>query len=120
MIRIGSVPYLNSKVLIQGLQASTPEYSFELGVPSLLVQKLRDGALDVALVSSIEYFRSSDYCILPDLSVTGLREMWSIQLFHRVPLKAARRVGLDPSSQTTNALLQIILYEKLQLGIELV
>src|SRR4051812_4397528 len=46
--------------------------------------------------------------------------MWSIKLFHRVPLKAARRVGMDPSSETTNALLQIILQEKLQLGVELV
>ena len=121
MIRIGSVPYLNSKVLVHGLQPSTPEYTFESHVPSALAQKLRSGDLDVALVSSIEYFRNpDDYCILPDLSVTGLREMWSIQLFHRGPLTSARRVGLDPSSQTTNGLLQIVLYEKLQLGIELV
>jgi chorismate dehydratase len=120
VIRIGSVPYLNSKVLVYGLQAATPEYSFETLVPSLLSQKLHNGGLDVALVSSIEYFRNPDYCILPDLSVSGVREMWSIQLFHRVPIKEARRVGTDPASQTTNGLLQIILYEKLQLGIELV
>ena len=120
MIRIGSVPYLNSKVLVHGLQKSTSEYTFETLVPSLLAAKLHAGELDVALVSSIEYFRHHDYCILPDLSVSGVREMWSIQLFYRGDLKAARRVGLDPSSQTTNGFLQIILYEKLQLGIELV
>ncbi|HYG73567.1 MAG TPA: menaquinone biosynthesis protein [Planctomycetota bacterium] len=120
MIRIGSVPYLNSKVLVYGLQPRTPEYTFESHVPSLLTQKLREGSIDVALVSSIEYFRNPDYCILPDLSVSAHREMWSIKLFHRVPLKSARRVALDPSSETTNALLQIILQEKMQLGIELV
>lgn len=120
MIRIGSVPYLNSKVLVHGLEAATPEYTFETHVPSVLAAKLRDGDVDVALVSSIEYFRSDDYVILPDLSVSGQREMWSIKLFYKGDLRAARRVGLDPSSETTNALLQIILLEKLQLGIEMV
>ncbi len=120
MIRIGSVPYLNSKVLVYGLAKATPEYTFETHIPSVLAAKLRKGELDIALVSSIEYYRNSDYLILPNLSVTGYREMWSIKLFHRAPLKSARRVGLDPSSETTNALLQIILQEKLQLGIELV
>ena len=120
MIRIGSVPYLNSKVLVYGLQPGTPEYTFETHVPSVLVEKLRNGEVDVALVSSIEYFRSPDYCILPNMSVASHREMWSIQVFYRGELKAARRIGMDPSSQTTNALLHIIMYEKLQLGIELV
>jgi chorismate dehydratase len=120
VIRIGSVPYLNSKVLNYGLLKSTPEYTFESHVPSILAKKLRDGEIDVALVSSIEYFRNPDYCILPDLSISGVREMWSIKLFHKRPLKAARRVALDPSSETTNSLVQIILREKLQLGIDFV
>ncbi|MCY3023955.1 MAG: menaquinone biosynthesis protein [Planctomycetota bacterium] len=120
MIRIGAVPYLNVKVLVYGLQPSTPRYTLEYHVPSVLAQKLREGHVDVALVSSIEYFRNPEYCILPDLSVTAYREMWSIKLFYRPPLNAARRVALDPASETTNALLQILLYEKLRLGIELV
>lgn len=120
MIHIGSVPYLNSKVLVYGLDARTPEYTFETHVPSVLAKKLREGLIDVALVSSIEYFRNPDYVMLPDLSVSSHREMWSIKLFHKPPLKAARRLGLDPSSETTNALLQIILHEKLKLGMELV
>ena len=120
MIRIGSVPYLNSKVLTYGLQPATPRYTFESHVPSLLSRKLREGEIDVALVSSIEYFRNPDYLIVPNLSVTSYREMWSIHLFHKVPLKEARRVGADPSSQTTNALLQIIFHEKLRLGVEIV
>ncbi|MFH0938809.1 MAG: menaquinone biosynthesis protein [Planctomycetota bacterium] len=119
MIRIGSVPYLNAKVLIYGLQSVTEDYTLTFDTPGALVAKLRRGDLDIALVSSIEYFRSSDYLILPDLSITAYREMWSIQLFHRVPLAAARRVGLDPASQTTNALLQVILREKMRLAIEL-
>jgi chorismate dehydratase len=120
VIRIGSVPYLNSKVLVYGLQRATPDYTFETHIPSVLAKKLQNGEVDVALVSSIEYFKNPDYCILPNLSVSGHREMWSIKLFHRAPLKAARRIGLDPASETTNALLKNILLEKMQLGIELV
>ena len=120
MIRIGSVPYLNSKVLVQGLQAHTDAYSFEAHVPSVLVQKLRDEEVDVALVSSIEYFRMPGSSIVPNIAIASHQEMWSIQLFYKGELRAARRLGLDPSSQTTNALLQIILQEKMGLGVELV
>jgi len=116
VIRIGSVPYLNSKVLVYGLQPQTERYTFETHVPSVLTQKLRSGAVDVALVSSIEYFlQPNAYSILPSLSVSSHREMWSIQLFYRGDLRDLKRVGCDPSSQTTNALLRIILHEKLQL-----
>lgn len=120
MIRIGSVPYLNSRVLVHGLQPSTPRYSLEFDLPSVLARKLREGELDIALASSIEYFRNPGYQMLPSISISAHREMWSIQLFHRTSLRKARRFGLDPASETTNALLQIILHEKLQLGIELV
>lgn len=120
MIRIGSVPYLNSKVLVYGLKPVADEYTFETHVPSVLARKLRNNEVDVALVSSIEYFRSTDYLILPDLSVSGNREMWSIMLFFNKPLREIQRVGTDPASETTNALLSIILHEKLQLGIEVV
>jgi chorismate dehydratase len=120
VIRIGSVPYLNAKVLVYGLQPETEQYTLQYDVPTALAAQLRGGEIDVAMVSSVEYFRSPDYVILPDLSITGYREMWSIQLFHRVPLSSARRIGTDPASQTTNGLAQIILREKLQVGVELV
>jgi chorismate dehydratase len=121
VIRIGSVPYLNSKVLVHGLQPQTERYTFETHVPSVLTQKLREAKVDIALVSCIEYFRQPNaYCILPDLSVSSQREMWSIQLFYRGELRNLKRAATDPSSQTTNALMHIILREKLGLGTELV
>jgi len=120
VIRIGSVPYLNSKVLTFGLKPSTPAYTFEAHVPSVLAQKLRAEEVDVALVSSIEYFRNPGTTIIPNISVSSHREIWSIQLFHRVPLHEAQRIALDPASETTNALLQVILHEKMKLNIELV
>src|SRR6185295_3564465 len=113
-------PYLNSKVLTYGLQQSTERYTFETHVPSVLAKKLRNGLIDVALLSSIEFFRNPRYQIVPNISVSSHGEIWSVQLYHRKPLKLARRIGLDPASETTNALLQIILQEKLNLGIDLI
>lgn len=124
-VRIGSVPYLNSKVLIYGLEprGAAPDgtpYTLELLAPSLLAKKLAEGGLDVALVSSVEYFRHPEYMLLPGLGVCGDKVMWSIQLFHRKPLRELRRVGLDPASETTNAMLRVILGEKHKLAPEYV
>src|SRR5204862_1786791 len=101
VIRIGSVPYLNSKVLTYGLQPGTERYTFETHVPSVLAKRLRNGQIDVALLSSIEFFRNPRYQIVPNISVSSHGEIWSVQLYHRVPLKVARRIGLDPASETT-------------------
>ncbi|MCW8130692.1 MAG: menaquinone biosynthesis protein [Planctomycetota bacterium] len=124
-VRIGSVPYLNSKVLIHGLEpeGAAPDgtpYTLELLAPSLLAKRLSAGGLDVALVSSVEYFRHPEYTLLPGLGVCGDREMWSIQLFCRTDVKDLRRVGLDPASETTNALLRVILSQKHKLNVEYV
>lgn len=110
-LRIGSVPYLNACVLVHGL-ALEPNVSLEFHPPSILAAKLACGDLDVALASSIECFRHPEYAIVPGLSISGFREMWSIRLFHRVPLTALQTVALDPSSETTNALLQVLLRER--------
>ncbi|MCZ7648722.1 MAG: menaquinone biosynthesis protein [Planctomycetota bacterium] len=128
-LRLGCVPYLNSKVLIwnlasrgtfAGADGNPVPYTLILEPPSLLARRLAAGALDVALVSSVEFFRHPGYSLVPGLSVTGRGEMWSIQLFHRVPLARAKRIGLDPSSETTNALLRIVLRERLGLAPEYV
>jgi chorismate dehydratase len=110
-LRIGSVPYLNVRVLIHGLDKE-PDLTFELDLPSLLAKRLAAGDLDVALVSSIEYLRHPEYRAVPGLSVSGWHEMWSIRLFHRVPVERIRTVTLDPASETTNALLRILLKER--------
>jgi len=107
-LRLGAVPYLNACVLVHGL-ADRDEVVLEFHPPSVLAKKLASGELDVALASSIEYLRHPEYVMVPGLSISGLLEMWSIRLFHRVPLTTLQKVALDPASETTNALLQLLL-----------
>ena len=121
-LRIGAVPYLNSKVLIWGLEELAPTHGFTLTLhtPSELAKLLQSGALEVGLASSIEYFRNPGYLLLPGLGVCGCGAMCSIQLFHRRPLRQLRRVGLDPASETTNALLGVLVREHWRREIDLV
>ncbi|MDD2706529.1 MAG: menaquinone biosynthesis protein [Verrucomicrobiae bacterium] len=102
--RIGSVPYLNAHPLIFGLQ--TPVF---LDVPARLARRLREGRLDVALVSLAEYFSHPRYHIVPASAIVSQHAAGSILLIHTVPLDEIKTVHLDPSSRTSNLLCRVAL-----------
>ena len=57
MWRLGTVPYLNALPLVGGL-ADAPGVELVEELPSRLAPRLRSGELDLALVSSVELFRT--------------------------------------------------------------
>ncbi|HUU30917.1 MAG TPA: menaquinone biosynthesis protein [Phycisphaerae bacterium] len=131
-VTIGTVPYLNARPLTSGLES---EGGVELlqRAPSDLGPLLRRGAVDVALVPSIEYFRlaadaperarsryggvagSSDpappnrFVALPVAAIGSRGAVGSVRLFGYVEPEQLRRVLLDPASRTSNALVRILL-----------
>lgn len=111
-LRVGSVPYLVGRPLDLGLEAE-PSVALTRRVPAELVRGLRGGDLDVALVSSIELFRSPGYAFVDGLAVAGDGPVRSVQLFHRTPLEHVRRVALDPASRTSQVLAQVVLAARL-------
>ena len=84
-LRIGTVAYLVAEPLHRGLE-DEPGVELVREVPSRLVADLRAGAVDVALVSSIELFRAPGYAYLDGPAVTGRGEVVSVQVFLRRPL----------------------------------
>lgn len=104
---MGAVPYLVGRPLDDGL-ADEPGIELVHAVPSALVDGLRSGRLDVALVSSIELFRRPGLRWLPRLCVAGRAHVSSVQLFLRHSLADVRRVALDPASRTSVALVESI------------
>ncbi len=104
-LRVGAVPYLVGRPLDDGL-ADEPGVELVHAVPSALVDGLRDGRLDIALVSSIELFRRPGLRWLSRLCVAGRGHVSSVQLFLRQPLADVRRVALDPASRTSAALVE--------------
>ena len=123
-VRIGAVSFLNTKPLIYSLLNSNPsneEIDLSVHVPSRLADLLKVGSIDVGLIPIIEYFRASgeenpsSYRIIPDISISSRGAVRSIQLLSRAPIPQIQSVGLDTSSRTSRALLQIVLTEKYNL-----
>jgi len=106
-MRIGSVPYLNAKPLIWGLDPDQVIYE----VPSKLAAMLKAGEIACAMVSSVACFQNPDLKIAPGMSVSCIGPAESVKLFHNGDLNSIRTVALDTSSLTSVLLAKVILKE---------
>jgi chorismate dehydratase len=113
-LRIGSVPYLNAKPLVDWFHSPECDVEVELiyAVPSELARMLRRDELDVANVSSFEAFQNPELTLLPGISISAYGAVKSVRLFSQVPLSELRTVALDTSSLTSVALTKILLSEQ--------
>lgn len=94
--------------------ASSDPFRVELyrGVPTDLNRRLRDGEIDLTLISSIEFLRHrAELTALPDFSIATLGPVYSVMLFHRRPWDqlAGARIAVSTDSATSVALLQVLL-----------
>ena len=110
-LRVGSVPYLVGRPLDLGL-GGEPGIALHHAVPALLVEQLRAGEIDVALVSSIELFRTPGYRFLDGIAVAGESYVGSVQVFLRQPIQEVRSIAMDPSSRAAAALTRTLLHER--------
>ena len=110
-LRVGSVPYLVGRPLDHGL-GDEPGITLEHDVPARLIERLRAGDIDVALVSSIELFRRRGYRFLDGLGVAGDGYVGSVQVFLRRPIQEVARIAMDPASRAAAALTQSLLFER--------
>jgi len=104
--RIGCVPYLNARPLLQGIHFPVREL-----VPAKLGEAFQSGEFDVALLSSIDVISNANPCAVDGISISSKGDVYSVVLLYEGDLKAISKVLLDPASHTSNALLQIVLGE---------
>lgn len=102
MFKIGSVPYLNAKPLIEGLG------DVVLEPPSKLAETLRAGKIDVGLVP-VGAILDGGWSWVPGIAVASPGRTDSVRLHHAVDLPDVRAVALDRNSRTSNLLAQVIL-----------
>jgi chorismate dehydratase len=105
MLRLGSVPYLNARPLLEGLDEAGP---VRLEVPSRLAGLLAAGELDVALTPVVEAFDHPALRIVPVGAVTAHGKVESVLLFCREAPERARTVALDTSSRTSADLVRVL------------
>src|SRR5438034_8292575 len=98
-IRIGAVSYLNTKPLIYELEQLATEAELILEPPSKLADHLAEGHLEVALIPIIEYFRSGEYTIVPNIAIASRGPVLSVTLFRRLPWGGIGRAALDAGSR---------------------
>ena len=111
LLRVGRISALNMYPIYHGLErAADPTLAFTDGVPSTLNRALIEGRLDVSAMSSIAYARNAGRLrLVPVASITANGAVDSIQLFSRVPFAQVRTVAVTPHSETSVALLRVLL-----------
>ncbi len=112
-MKVGAVNYLNSKPLIEGLDANV---DLSLDLPSRLADQMSRGELDIGLIPVVEYLRAQSYSFVPDISISSRGPVLSVTLFSRVPMEAIRSVSLDEGSRTSAALTLILLAKRHRLS----
>ena len=109
-LRISVVQYLNTAPLVRGFTHGPLQGRYDLSftVPSLCAEALRSGAADVAIIPAIEYQRIPGLVVLPDLSIASKERVRSLLLVSKTPIREVRRIALDRSSRSTQALTRIL------------
>jgi chorismate dehydratase len=110
--RIGAVSYLNTRPLVYRLERSDVPVQVRFDVPSQCAALLHEGEVDLGLIPSIEYLRGADYRVVPDVAIGSEGPVASVALFSKVPIDRIASIGLDTSSRTSAALLQVLCAER--------
>jgi len=112
-LRISIVQYLNTAPLVWGFTHGPLQGKYDLSftVPSQCAEALRSGAADIAIIPAIEYQRIPDLVVLPDLAIASKHRVRSLLLIAKKPIEQVRRIALDRSSRSTQALTRILCAE---------
>jgi len=113
-IRLGQVEYINCLPVYHTLEEGPRTLDLELvkGTPACLNRMLFADQLDCTPLSSIEYARHRDRCVIvPELCIAADGRVASILLFSRLPVTEleGKTVALTTSSATSVAMLRILL-----------
>ena len=102
--RIGSIPYLNVRPLIYGIEDRVVST-----VPSRLAELLHRGQFDAGIVPVAEVLRHDQYDILDSIAIGANGPVQSVLLFHREPIAKLQRIAVDTASRSSVMLLRILL-----------
>jgi chorismate dehydratase len=111
-IKLGCVDFLNSLPLIYALEKGLVPHSFEIirDVPSVLVDGLKKGELDIALASTAALPElGEDFSFIPNIGICSDGPVASVCIYFKESIENLKRLYLDPASRTGNLLAQIIL-----------
>jgi chorismate dehydratase len=115
MLKVGKIEYLNTVPVYYGfISGKVPAKNVEFveNVPSELNRLMREGFLDLSVISSYEYVANQEkYLLLPDLSISAKKRVISVLFLSQVPIHQLHRkdVWITRSSMTSRELLKYLL-----------
>lgn len=115
--KIGGVPYLVGAPVLHGMD-SVDQVSLTRKYPRVLIEELRRGELEAALVSSIEGFRRPGYEALRSIGMACDGEVRSVRMFLRTAPEDVRSLALDCGSATSVALSKVLLSNRFGAKVE--
>jgi len=112
-MRVGRIPYVNCYPVYGAIDRGLVPLTADIvdGVPTALNTQMAAGALDISVISAVEYARDAHrYLLLPDLAISCDGPVRSVMLFSRRPASElrGRRVLVSRSSMTSVALLELL------------
>ena len=112
-MKIGRIPYINCYPVYGAIDRGVVKLNADLvdGVPTDLNRRMAAGALDISVVSAVEYARDAErYLLLPDLAISCDGPVRSVMLFSKRPASelTSRNVIVSRSSMTSVALLELL------------
>lgn len=112
-LRISIVQYLNTAPLVWGFTNGPlrGKYDLSFTVPSQCAEQLRGGLADVAIIPAIEYQRIANLAILPEMAIASKKQVRSLLLVAKHPIRVVKTLALDSSSRSTQALTRILCKE---------
>ncbi len=113
LIKVGAVSYLNTKPLLYGIEHSDVINEIELSVnyPALLAKRLREGAIDMALLPVAAIPTIPGAHIVSDYGIAADGNVVSVAIYSQVPMEEIRTVYLDYQSRTSVRLAEVLLKE---------
>jgi len=113
MLSIGQIDYANVYPIFFHL-AKLDKYKLVKGVPSFLNTAIREGGVDAAFCSCIEYARNPEkYYVIPNISISCTDKVKSVMLFSEKPIEEleGEEIYLTGESGTSVVLFEILMKE---------
>ena len=111
LIKLGSVSFLNAKPLTHAIENNLIDHEFDLiqTPPSELSVKLRNKEVDIGLIPVAELLKQKNYRVIPEISISSIGKVDSVIIVSKSDIKKLKKIAVDKRSQSSTALLRIVL-----------
>jgi chorismate dehydratase len=111
LLRFGIHNFLNAAPLLLPLKEQGSNMGFQVltDSPASLADRLKSSDLDLAMIPSVEYFKSADtYRLVPDLCIASRGKVGTVLFLTKKPINEIGSIAVDNRSRTSVALLKIL------------